>query len=83
MASVLPHVWICRETIRAFRCGDQRRVKEQREEGEQRETYQTAAGLRVAAGGVTVALTPLTGAQVKARGGPSVAVLALLQTRGK
>lgn len=41
------------------------RIQTGKEEGE---TYQTAAGLRAAAAGVTIAVTPLTGAQVKARG---------------
>lgn len=48
------------------------------EEGK-RETYHTAARLGVAAAGVTVALAPLAGAQVKAGAGAGVAVVALLQ----
>lgn len=44
------------------------------------ETYQTAACLRVAAAGVTVAVAPLAGAQVKAGAGARVAVVALLQS---
>lgn len=50
---------------------------------EQHETYQTAAGLRVTAAGVTVAVAPLTGAQVKARARPRVTFIALLQGQEK
>lgn len=50
-----------------------------KEEGK-RETYHTAARLGVAAAGVTVALAPLAGAQVKAGAGARVAVVALLQS---
>lgn len=44
------------------------------------ETYQAAACLRVAAAGVTVAVAPLAGAQVKAGAGAREAVVALLQS---
>lgn len=45
------------------------------------ETYQAAARLGVTPAGVTVAVAPLAGAQVKAGAGAGVAVVALLQSR--
>lgn len=46
-------------------------------------TYQTAAWLWVTAAGMTIAVAPLTSAQVKARAWPGVTLIALLQRHGK
>lgn len=80
---MLPHVGICQEILCAFHGSHESRKEGFRREEEWHRTYQTPASLRVTAAGMTVAVTPLTSAQVKARGGPCVAFITFLQRYGK
>lgn len=59
--------------------GFQRSKQATKQEGGGVSTYLAAAGLWVTAASVAVAVAALTGAQVEARAGPRVALIALLQ----